>query len=319
VSLDVCTPPQIESIANSLVHRLAHPSDYQTCFAVARLYHILSTSETRKLELWREGYNLMMKSTGSQSEIEANWMKKIVECEIECCGYNARETLGSQFSYPVVEHNSLDHRFLFLRMFQGPVSFGPMGQTLSFLSETLCQEQLLSCGSDAESLRNLVCFEREQSLERYQFQLNIIDDFTRSYDIDVPVTLKEREKSLLDAIFRPVVLGVGLSEEVTLFMEEFYSLGVQMRLDRLYKVADKVREQASPPVFDRAPHAIRQAYFTFRRNFAPNEGSADVDERWKRHCREDAAQDALMILAMNKWNPEVCREPTWRMQLCQLP
>jgi hypothetical protein len=307
VCRDVCTPPQVEAIASSLVSRLEQPSDYSTCFALARLYHVLAKSEIRKLDLWREGYSLMLGSTDCQSEEDLNWRKKIVECEIEYCGYNAQDTLGMTFNYPLFEGRNVNHQFVYLRWYQAPISFGPMGQTLSFLSETLCQE-MISRMND-ESFKTFVYDEREKALKSYLLQLNAIDEFTQSYGIEVPNLSKEAELKLLDSIFGLGTLGTRVAEKVDLFLNEFYSVGVQMRLDRLYAVAEKVREQIAPPVFNRAPEAIRQAYFTFRNHRVREGESSSVDERWRRHCREDAAQDALMVLATHRWKPEVRCKP----------
>jgi hypothetical protein len=250
----------------------------------------------------------MLGSTDWQSEEDLNWRKKIVECEIEYCGYSARGTLGMNFSYPLFEGKNLNHQFIYFRWYQAPISFGPMGQTLSFLSKTLCQEQMLAHMND-ESFKTFVYVEREKAMNRFLLQLNAVDEFTQSYGIEVPYLLKEAELKLLDSVFGPGASGTDVAEKVTLFLGEFYSVGVQMRLDRLYAVAEKVREQIAPPVFNRAPEAIRQAYFTFRNHCVREGESSPVAERWQRHCREDAAQDALMVLAMHQWKPEVRCKP----------
>jgi hypothetical protein len=304
VSRDVCTPPQVEAIASSLVARLEPPSDYQTCFALARLYHVLAKNETRKLDLWRNGYRLMLESTDCQSEEDLNWWKKVAECEIEHCGYGARDTIGKHFDYPVFEVKHLNHRFTYFRWYQAPVSLGPMGQTLSFLSETLCQEQMVSSRND-ESFKSFVYLEREKAMKQYLFQMNAVDNFTESYGIEVPQLSKEAELTMLDSMFGFTTFGTGVAEKAALFLDSFYSVGVQMRLDRLYAVAEKVREQINPPVFDHAPEAIRDAYFTLRNHFIPNGVPPNREVRWQRQSRADAAQDALMVLAMHQWKPAV--------------
>jgi hypothetical protein len=316
ISLDVCTPPQVEAIAASLVSLLEQPSDYQTCFALARLYHVLAKNETRKLDLWREGYILMLGSAKSEEELIRR--KKAVECEIEYCGYNARDTLGIDFDYPVFHGKSLNQRFTYFRWYQAPISLGPMGQTLSFLCETLCHEQKLS-HLKGESFKGRARLEREKAMKLYLFQMNAIDRFTESYGIEVPRLSKEAELTLLDSIFGQTTFGTEVAERVTLFLDDFYSVAVQMRLDRLYAVSQMVREELKPPVFNCAPKAIREAYFTFRNHFVPEGESPNVDARWRRHCREDAAQDALMVLAMHQWKPEVRCEAIGLMFCFRVP
>jgi hypothetical protein len=266
---------------------------------------MLNENEERKRELWREGYGLMLEASDPQNQEELTWQKKIAEHEIECCGYKAGEILGVDFRCSVFEHRSIDFRFLLFRSFQAPASFGPMAHTLSFLSESLCQEQKLLHMRDGDSFKTFIYAEREQAMKRYLSQVSSIDEFTQSYGINVSDLEKESEKSLLGSIFVPSELGPDVAKKVSLFWDELYSVGVQLRLQRLYLVAEKMREQASPPLFNNAPEAIRKAYFTLRKHFLLEGGTPVVDEMWHRLCREDAAQDALMVLAMHQWKPEV--------------
>jgi hypothetical protein len=285
VALDVCTPPQVESIASALADRLKRKKDYKTCFAMARLYHTLGEEEKSKLELWQEAYEGMLETAKSWPEDKLSHWKEVAESEIESCGYEVRDVLGSDFSYPRVYHKALANEWVAMRWFEAPITLGPLGHTLSCLVTSLRQEYTALFRGD-DSFRTIVYQRRESALSRLRIQVKLMDDLIRSQGIDIPSTEETSQQTMVEALFRPAQSCDEVTERISLLTGAYYPLGIQTRIERLYKVAASFREVASPDVMARASEPIWKAYSKLRES--------------------NSANDSLMILAVHNWKPKVC-------------
>jgi hypothetical protein len=285
VAVDVCTPPQVERIASALADRLKRIKDYKTCFVMARLYHILGEEEKSKLELWQEAYKGMLEAAKSWPEDELNHWKEVAESEIESCGYEVRDVLGSDFSYPRVQRKALANEWVLMRWFQPPITLGPLGHTLSCLVTSFRQEYTALFHGD-DSFKAIVYQRRESVLSRLRIQVKLMDDLIRSQGIEIPSAEETSEQSIVEALFRPAQSCDELTGRISLLRDAYYPLGIQTRIERLYKVAAKFRDDAAPDAMAGASEPIRKAYSELRDSNSTN--------------------DSLMILAVHNWKPKVC-------------
>jgi hypothetical protein len=300
----VCTPIQVDSIATALIDRLKRMTDFKTCFAVARLYHGLKQNESMKIQRWRDGYLGMIAASKDWPESELNRWKEVVEGEIESAGYEVFEILGEDFSYPIIRRKKLDSGFMILWLLQAPISFGPMGHTLTFLFKSVMREQSVFNGKN----ENIAEFysQRMSALNRYLAQLALVDQFIQLHDAQVSQSSIDEEVSMVKSLFGPARSSEDVIDKVSRILDDYITIRVAGRIDRLRRVAEILRSSSNLSLFDHAPDPIRAAYMVLRNNYVPDGVSSHTDKKWQRMSRVDAGQDSLMVLALHGWKPMVC-------------
>jgi len=316
IAMDVCTPIQVYSITKALIERLEamESQSYKFAIVLARLYHGLSEQEGKKKLLWQQGYKALLRESKNANWPEEEltmWMEKI-ENEIEDAGYETRDILGQDFSYPYTERKALNPMLPLVKIYHAPVSFGPMGHSLSVICRNTFHEYGVFHGMPEEAAQKLRADTKSAS-ERYMKEISIVEAYLEEHGFGaLPEDLRE-ERSLVDFFARPAETDHDVETKAEWILDEYIPRIVEHRLQRLYLLVAKLRETDMPVFFDEAPKAIRYAYsalqFALQGHLCPigKEKTLNIPEVYKGlmvvKARSDAAQDALMTLAAANWKP----------------
>jgi hypothetical protein len=316
IALDVCTPVQVNSITKALIERLEPKmfKNFKIPIVLARFYHLLGEEEDTKKQLWKQGYESFMRESESWPEVEAARMKEFIESEIQDAKYDAKDILGKYFSYPCVVRNAINHRLPLVKIYRAPMSFGPMGHSLSVICRNTFHEFGVFHGmneEDAHKLRKST----QSATQRYIKEISIVEEYLKENGFGAsPDDLKE-EKSMLEFYTRPAEHDVDVVAKAEWILEEYVTRFVEDRLQRLYSLVMKFRKGDLPAIFDDAPKAIRCSYnalqFALQGKICPiacPKANCTPDVYKGLGCdtamvESDAAQYGIMALATLNWKP----------------
>ena len=130
---------------------------------------------------------------------------------------------------------------------------------------------------------------------RYMMQLSVVENYLREMGVGTPWDLVEAEMEMISFIANPADSTDGVATKAVFLLEEIVPRFIEDRLQRLYRLVRALKDQyqnnagQNPEIIKGADVAIRLAYEALQSN----------------KNRMDAAQDALMILAVMNWKPKV--------------
>jgi class 3 adenylate cyclase len=313
VALDVCTPIQVYSITKALIERLEPNTskNFKIPFVLARFYHFLGEQESMKKQLWRQGYEAFLRESKSWPEEDVSTWKELIESEIEDAGYAAPDILGKDFSYPFVHRTAIDHRIPLVKIYHAPISFGPMGHSLSVICRNTFHEYAVFHGMPEEAAKKLRK-STESAFQRYTKEISLVEEYLKENGFGATPDDLEEEISMLEFFARPAEHDNDVVTKAEWILDEYVTRIVEHRLQRLRSLVAKLRREDLPAIFDDAPKALRYAYVALQ--FALQGGlcpigcpkSNSVPEMYRSKIakvKSDAAQDALMILATLNWKP----------------
>jgi hypothetical protein len=316
IALDVCTPIQVHSITKALIERL-EPNifkNFKIPIVLARFYHLLSEQEATKKQLWQQGYESFLRESEGWPEAEAARWKEFIDSEIEDAGYVAKDILGKDFSYPGVMRAAINHRLPLVKIYQAPISFGPMGHSLSVICRNTFHEYGVFHGKTEEAAHKLRK-DTQSASQRYAKEISIVEEYLEENGFGAsPDDLKE-EKSMLEFFARPAANDQDVATKAEWILEEYVTRIVEHRLQRLYSLVAKLRKGDLPTIFDDAPKAIRYAYVALQFALQGSLCSFACPKANRTPCvykgmgsmvakvESDAAQDAIMTLATLNWKP----------------
>jgi hypothetical protein len=241
-------------------------------------------------------------------------MKEFIESEIEDAGYDAKDVLGKDFSYPCVVRNAINHRLPLVKIYRAPMSFGPMGHSLSVICRNTFHEYGIFHGMNEEAAHKLRK-STQSATQRYVKEISIVEEYLEESGFGAsPDDLKE-EKSMLEFYTRPAEHDRDVVAKAEWILEEYVTRFVEDRLQRLYSLVTKLRTGDLPAIFDDAPTAIRCSYtaLQFARQgrichvACPKTNNTPEVYKGLRSnlgkVESDAAQDAIMALATLNWKP----------------
>lgn len=293
IARDVSTPVQVESIVQALVERLEPKvgSSYKVPFVLAILHHQLKGSEDIVKKLWLRGYEDFLDKIETWTEPrEINKWMEIIEDEMQACGLQASDLLGRDFTFPCVAKRTVGHRLPLLKIYAGPIAFGPMSHTLNVLTRNMFHEYGMFHGYD-ENVSNDLRKSTASAAKRYLFEIKVLEDFLSFHGFPASRELEERE--MIDCLVSPAFSDGHVQEKAALFLDKYIPEFIEHRLDRLLGLVEKVRYEELPPALQRGDETLKIAYERLRTN----------------EKRADAAQDALMIMANRNWKPRQIPEP----------
>jgi hypothetical protein len=290
VAMDVCTPIQIHSIARALIDRLqpAVSNSFKIPLVLAGLYHLLDEEEAAKLVLWRQGYKIFLEQSTGWPEAESARWKEIFTDAIDGAGYISFDILGEKLCYSAMCKKPLARDVQLLWYHEVPVSFGPMGHSLSVITRNIFQEYGTFRGATEEAIQKLRSSSTSAST-RYMKELSVLEEYLTDNGLNISSKELEEERMMIEFILRPAERDAGVVAKATMFLEEYVPRFLDGRLRRLKLLIVKLREEGEvPSVIQNAPKAIRLAYKAMQ---APG-------------CRSDVVQVALMMLATLNWKPK---------------
>ena len=292
ITMDVCIPNQVRTIAKVLIKHLSGISrnTFQLSFTLASL-HCLLKETTNVQRLWKDGYHDFLTASLDWPERRTNKWKEIIDDEIRDSGYDSQEILGPGFQVQVKCRGLISPGIALLKSYSAPIALGPMSQSLFILCRNTFYESGLFVGgssTDVITIRNVMT----SSSGRYMMQLSVVEDYLRDMGFGAPRDEIQSEMEMISFIANPADSFEGVATKAVLLLEEIVPRFIEHRLQRLYKLVRSLKDASSngtkTDVFHSSSTALRLAYEALQ-----------TDEN-----RMDAAQDALMILATMNWKPQ---------------
>jgi class 3 adenylate cyclase len=320
IALDVCTPIQVSSITKALAERLEpnKSKNFKFQIVLARFYHHLDEQEAKQKQLWQQGYESFLRESVDWPEEDISKWKELIESEIEDAGYEAKDILGKDFFYCCVERIAVNHQLPMVKIYVAPISFGPMGHTLSVICRNTFHEYGVFHGMSEEAAHKLRKA-TQSAYQRYTLEISIVEEYLEKNGFGAsPDDLKE-EQSMLEFFAMPAAHDHDVVTKAETILLEYVTRIVEDRLQRLRSLVAKLRKGDLPAVFDDAPKAIRYSYTALQ--FAlqgrlcpigcPKANCIPVVYKGSMVAKveSDAAQDAIMTLATLNWKPRPVPEP----------
>ena len=289
IALDVCTPVQLESIRRALIDRFRPRVllDFRVPFVIADLQLSLGEDPQLQLSLWRQGFTLYQRQSRDWTDEARDRWQILLEAEVEGAGCDAQEVFGVDFWCPIYSKRSIDPQLLHLHVYVGPISYGPMADTLTLICRKLFQSITL-LSADEKPTSNRQVLSMANTCERYLNEMSFVESYLSCYGIQERDHQLQTERSLILSITSIPETERDLVQNAASFLNEYIPNFVQPRVERLRRLVDILRQRGTPPAIEDAEPALRKAYRVL----------ASAPER-----RNDAAQKALMVLATHNWKP----------------
>lgn len=295
IAMEVCTPAQLESIAEALVEQLkdSWTDNFQTALVCAGLHEIVSGDITVMHQMWRQAFfSYLCECEGWSEEYLYKWKEVIRDC-IQTTGFSAKEVIGEDLSIPIPNRIAISSHVSKLKTHTPPLSLGPLGYTFSIICRNIVQELGKFNGLSANKSRQ-VNADIESACGRYMMQLTILEEFLQQQGHgDESGGLLESEFEMLTLFCNSAGSCEDVETKAMMVLEQMIPTNLASRRERLRAMVRSFREnrQIPQPIL-LAPPSLRQAYEALQMT----------------KNRSDAAQDALMLLATSNWRPQSTME-----------
>jgi hypothetical protein len=303
----VSTPVQIGAIAKALLERLEHlgEEDFRVPFLLAALEILLhpvdkgffkdddsDDDHVQRLmtALWQQGYDMFLqKSSDWDPDLVALWRERF-EDEVNDSGLklSLTEVFNETFWSVSSDRASIDPVLSRAKVYSPPIAFGPMGHSLAVIGRNIFHEYGKFRGySEAVHVSN--SNDLTSAATRYTAEMCEIEQLLAEYGFPAAVDEIDNEKAIVVQLAQAANNSNDVLEKAKWFMEDLVDKFVIGRVERLHKLVDKLRtDDVVPRIMESAPPAIYRAFNAIR----------------KIRSEQDAAQDALMILATSNWMPK---------------
>lgn len=295
IAMEVCTPAQLESIAEALVTQLkdSWTDNFQTALVCAGLHEIVSGDMEVMQQMWRQAFfSYLCECEGWADEDLNKWKEVIRDC-IQTAGFSAMEVIGEDLSIPIPTRMSITSSVSQLKTQIPPLSLGPLGYTFSIICRNIVQE-LGKFNGFTEEMSCQINADMESACGRYMMQLTILEGFMQEQGHgDESGRLLESEFEMLTAFCNPAGESQDVERKATMALEQMIPINLTSRRQRLRDLMAGFREKGEvPAVMISAPRPLLLAYEALQ-----------VTKN-----RSDAAQDAFMLLASSNWRPQATPE-----------
>uniref|UniRef100_A0A7S3P845 Guanylate cyclase domain-containing protein n=1 Tax=Amphora coffeiformis TaxID=265554 RepID=A0A7S3P845_9STRA len=291
ITFDVCTPEQIDTICAALLDRMEVIVDTQpsVSFVMATFHHRLGSGDAMMIHFWRKGYS-QLKKIFSRPNSKVNMMKEIIDEEIKACGLDPQDVLDKEFSYPLISDSSIGTNLPMCKVYMGPITLGPMGQTLTVLTRNLFHEMKhFRLDKPAEKRRLMLSF--ETASERYCEEVQVVERFLAEYGLEVGDRQLTEEFELIMDLAQPANCPDVVQTKAVRALNELIPIFIEGRRERILQMYRKVREekvlpqpmQGADPILQKAFEALQSGCYK---------------------CTADSVHDALMVMAVNHWKPK---------------
>lgn len=299
IVMDVCTPVQIRSIAQVLVDRLQHHTkeNFQVYFVIAGLHSLMQHEQATFERLWALGYDEFLRQSAEWPCHRQDKWKEIIDDEIRDSGVaDSRDLLGKDFFVPVEPRKRISPCLSMLKIYTTPVALGPMGLSFAVVIRNTFHEYGTFFGASSmieqEKLKNAT----GSACGRYMMQMTVVETFLKEWGLGAPNSEIDAEMEMFSFLANPASTPDDVETKGVLLVEEIIPRFIEHRLQRLHKFVGKLKELDPDELFDHpalsrvlsgANPAICRALEALQSN----------------KVRNDAAQDAFMILATMNWKP----------------
>lgn len=292
IAFDVSTPCQIESIAHALIERLQPrlATNFKVPFVIANLQLMIGKDSKMLKNLWRNGYEQFNVQSANWDKKEISFWRETIDDEIIDADVEPTfMVLGPDFdACPVKPHRALDARLQFLKTYMPPISFGPMGHSLSVVQRALFHSHGEYHGYAKETTQVLKN-DMKTACARYLGEMGAMEDLLNTNGIKEQSSILESERETILEISSLSSSDKDVDRKARLFLDEYVPKYVARRMKRLHALVHKLRHDKTPisACFSNVDCTLARAYTILR----------------SEKCRDDAGQDALMILATENWKP----------------
>lgn len=291
IAMEVCTPAQLETIAEALLAQLkdSWTENFQTALVCAGLHDLVSGDTELMQQMWRQAYfSSLCECEGWSEEQLCKWKEVIRDC-IQTTGFSAAEVVGDDLSIPIPTRMAIPPLIARLKEATPPLSVGPMGTTFSVICRNIVQEMGKFNGMSANTCRQ-VNADVESASMRYMTQVNILEDFLEQEGLGYQHgRLLESEFEMLSFFCSPASSAEEVEAKAKMVLDKMVPINLGLRRERLRELVQKFRENRTiPPPLLNAPIALQHAYEALQMT----------------KNRDDATQDALMLLATSNWRPQ---------------
>jgi hypothetical protein len=295
VVMELCTPFQIQSICTALVERmepLLLTRHFKVPLVLATLHGRLESNRELQKELWRQSYNFLLETCKRECNGEGiSNRKELIEEAIEEEGFDAYEVLGNDFTLSIIRLPTVPHKFSLLTTFATPIAFGQMAHSLNVVTRNICI-QMRAFHNRPHELIVKLRQDTASSYCRYKKEVKLLEEYLEENDCGVPVEELMEEARLLDSITEPAVKKDDVAIRIEAMLDIYIPSYVDPRRKRLHELIRKLRIGGIPDIVMNAPDSIRLAYLALQ---TPRD-------------RNDAAQDALVVLATLNYKPIILEE-----------
>lgn len=287
----VCTPAQFEAIATALVNRLneiEHGKIFFDHLVIAGLAGRLGDVAVQHLH-WKLAYEKFRTEAINMDKKSINTCKELFEEEFGAAGCTVKQCLGIEtLDITTLPFRSLDPTCELLKYYSGPVTFGPLGHTLSVISRNCFKERRAYRGATHDEAARLLQ-DIASGLSRCRRQIYEVESYLNQNGFGTSEERLHDELDILDRLTKPAISEGCSHAKADLFLNRLVPHHIEPRMERLRRhVAELRAEKKVPAVINEAEDAIHLAY-------AAMHGDGH---------RNDAVQDALVTLASLNWAPK---------------
>ena len=292
-AMEVCTPIQVKSIAKVLVERLEPEmkGNYQVPLVIAGLHSLMGETDENKLKaLWLQSYRIFVNCSQDWNGKQINKWKEIMDDEIrEISGQEAAQILN----FMVQPRKLISPCVAMLRLYKAPVSLGPMGLSFSVICRNTFHEYGIFHGASSPEEADRLRGATGSACGRYMMQMTVLENYMTEMGVGAPWDEVEAEMEMISFLANPAQDVGSVETKAVLILEEIIPRFVEHRLQRLYKLVVAVREK-----YDDGGEL--DLFTNCSKNKVLGRAYAALQAE---KSRLDAAQDALMILAVSGWRP----------------
>lgn len=290
VAMDVCTPNQIQTISSALVNRLGMVlnDNFRIPLLMALLSHDIYASDDTVNRYWRLGYENFVKESSCWTPGERNWWKERISDLVTSVDGNPTSLFGKDFSFAQVEEAAVPPQMKEIKSYVAPITFGPMGHTLSVISRSLFQDYGAHSRLDSEAKTKLrKAF--DSAKYRYLKQVKELEEFLAKENLGATESQQQSEREMIEHLCSESTSAEEVCDKAEKFITELVESTVLPRLERLRMFVCKNGNGSNQPsvIIESNNKAIQAAYSRLK----------------ECKCWKDSTEIALMVLAVENWKP----------------
>lgn len=291
--------------------------NFKIPFMIAELYNDVSmaggvSDEEVLRKYWRKGMGHFQSESSTWKGPERSWWLKQLSESIASIGGDPSAIMGDDLPTQQGGHviSRVPRHILLIKLYKAPISFGPMGHTLSAIARSIFQTYgALVRGDDVMLLESSTV--SYNITARYREEVDLLERFLTEHNQPISPTETDRNKLIEDeyealaSVSNTPNTPEEAREKAESFLCDFVSKYVDPRIERLRLLAVAALD---------APK--------FLESVARNETLSTAFEKLSgKSCWKDSTEDALMILATRNWKPRKIPEslpPLYHQTVCRL-
>lgn len=266
--------------------------NYQVPLVVAGLHSLMGGNDETKLKaLWIQSYRTFDENSQEWNGKQIKKWKEIMDDEIrDISGQEAAPILN----FMVQPRKLISPGVAMLKLYTAPVSLGPMGLSFSVVCRNTFHEFGIFHGASSPEQAARLRDATGSACGRYMMQMTVLENYMAEMGVGAPWDEIEAEMEMLSFLANPAQDVAGVETKSVLILEEIVPRFVEHRLQRLYKLSGAVRDN----------YCRGQAIELFTKCSQSRILGYSYAALQAKKSRMDAAQDAIMVLAVSNWKPK---------------